>query len=117
GRSVQPTAAGQRLLERGRILVQDADALRDWVVTDEDEGELRLGTVNTALHSFLPDILHSFAKHYPGVRIALRSAVTPALYAALTQFELDAALCLKSPFDLPKTVRWTSLRQEPLNVL
>ena len=117
GRSVQPTAAGQRLLERGRILVQDADALRDWVATDEDEGELRLGTVNTALHSFLPDILQSFAEHYPGVRIVLRSAITPALYGALTQFELDAALCLKLPFDLPKTVCWASLRQEPLVVL
>lgn len=117
GRSVQPTAAGQRLFERGRKLVQDADALRDWVATEEEEGELRLGTVNTALHSFLPDILQAFAQSYPNVRIALRMGITPALYGALVQSELDAALCLKQSFDLPKAVCWTPLRQEPLVVL
>src|SRR5690606_26690023 len=31
--------------------------------------------------------------------------------------ELDAALCLRLSFDLPKTVSWTPLRQEPLVVL
>ena len=117
GRSVRPTAAGQRLVERGQALVQDADALRDWVATDEDEGELRLGTVNTALHGFLPDILQAFTEHYPRVRIALRIGITPALYSALVQSELDAALCLKLSFDLPKTVCWTPLRHEPLVVL
>lgn len=117
GRNVQPTAAGLRLAERGRLLVQDAAALRDWVAIDEDEGELRLGTVNTALHGFLPDILRAFSSHYPNVRIALRIGITPTLYAALVQAELDAALCLKLSFDLPKTVCWTPLRQEPLVVL
>ncbi|CAM3847484.1 LysR family transcriptional regulator [Bordetella tumulicola] len=117
GRSVQPTAAGQRLVERGHTLVQDADALRDWVVTDEDEGELRLGTVNTALHGFLPDVLQAFTTLHPRVRIALRIGITPTLYSALVQSELDAALCLKLSFDLPKTVSWTPLRQEPLVVL
>jgi len=117
GRSVRPTAAGQRLVERGRALVQDADALRDWVATDEEAGELRLGTVNTALHGFLPDILQAFTERQPRVRIALRIGITPALYSALVQSELDAALCLKLSFDLPKTVCWTPLRQEPLVVL
>ncbi|OZI27195.1 LysR family transcriptional regulator [Bordetella genomosp. 7] len=117
GRSVRPTAAGQRLAERGPALVQDADALRDWVATDEDAGELRLGTVNTALHGFLPDILQAFSDQYPNVRISLRIGITPALYSALVQSELDAALCLKLSFDLPKTVCWTPLRQEPLVVL
>ncbi|MBO9354211.1 LysR family transcriptional regulator [Bordetella petrii] len=117
GRSVRPTAAGQRLVKRGRQLVQDADTLRDWVATDDDEGELRLGTVNTALHGFLPDILQAFTERHPSVRIALRIGITPALYSALVQSELDAALCLKLSFDLPKTVCWTPLRQEPLVVL
>lgn len=117
GRSVRPTAAGQRLVERGRLLVQDTEALRHWVSTDDDAGELRLGTVNTALHGFLPDILQAFNDHYPSVRIALRIGITPALYGALVQSELDAALCLKLSFDLPKTVCWTPLRQEPLVVL
>lgn len=117
GRSVRPTAAGERLFERGRALVQDAEALRDWTITEENEGELRLGTVNTALHGFLPDILQAFTLRHPSVKIALRIGITPDLYTALVQSELDAALCLKLSFDLPKTVSWTSLHQEPLVVL
>lgn len=117
GRSVRPTAAGERLFERGRALVQDAEALRDWTITEENEGELRLGTVNTALHGFLPDILQAFTLRHPSVKIALRIGITPDLYTALVQSELDAALCLKLSFDLPKTVSWTPLHQEPLVVL
>lgn len=117
GRSVRPTAAGERLYERGQVLVQETDALRDWVATEEDQGDLRLGTVNTALHGPLPDILQAFNVQHPSVRVALRVGVTPALYSALVQSELDAALCLKLSFDLPKTVSWTPLQLEPLVVL
>lgn len=117
GRSVRPTAAGERLYERGQALVHEADTLRDWVATEEDQGDLRLGTVNTALHGPLPDILQAFNLRHPSVRIALRVGVTPALYSALVQSEIDAALCLRLSFDLPKTVSWTPLRDEPLVVL
>jgi len=117
GRSVRPTAAGERLYERGQGLVQEVDALRDWVATEDDEGDLRLGTVNTALYGPLPDILEAFNSQHPNVRVALRIGVTPALYSALVQSELDAALCLSLSFDLPKTVSWTPLRHEPLVVL
>ena len=117
GRSVRPTAAGERLYERGQALVHEADALRDWVATEEEQGDLRLGTVNTALHGPLPGILQAFTERHPSVRVALRIGVTPALYSALVQSELDAALCLRLSFDLPKTVSWTPLQLEPLVVL
>lgn len=117
GRSTRPTAAGERLYEKGRLLVQDWDALRDWVNTDQEQGQLRLGTVNTALHGFMPDVLQAFVAQHPGVGVGVRVGTTPDLYALLMQDELDVAVCLKPAFELPKVVRWVGLRQEPLVVL
>ncbi|NIF84862.1 LysR family transcriptional regulator [Comamonas sp. Tr-654] len=117
GRSVRATAAGERLFERGQRLLQDFDGLREWVLGDADGGELRLGTVNTALHGFLPAVLQAFVARHEQVRISVRAGLTPELYTALVQSELDVLICLKPSFDLPKTVCWAELREEPLVVL
>ncbi|CAB5679754.1 Cyn operon transcriptional activator [Delftia tsuruhatensis] len=117
GRSVRATAAGERLFERGRQLLQEVEGLREWVASDTDGGELRLGTVNTALHGFLPAVMRAFVDRHADVRISVRAGLTPELYTALLQSELDVLLCLKPSFDLPKSVCWAELRQEPLVVL
>src|SRR5258705_1936621 len=62
GRSVRATEAGERLFERGRQLLQDFEGLREWVASDADGGELRLGTVNTALHGFVPAVMRADRK-------------------------------------------------------
>lgn len=117
GRSTRPTAAGERLFEKARFMVQDWDNLRDWVSTDRERGQLRLGTVNTALHGFMPDVLQAFVANHPGVGVGVHVGTTPDLYAMLVQDELDVVVGLKPAFDLPKVVRWVPLRQEPLVVL
>ncbi len=117
GRSVRATAAGERLFERGRQVLQEVEGLREWVASDADGGELRLGTVNTALHGFLPAVMRAFVDRHADVRISVRAGLTPELYTALLQSELDVLLCLKPSFDLPKSVCWAELRQEPLVLL
>ena len=117
GRSVRATAAGERLFERGRHLLQEVEGLREWVASDSDGGELRLGTVNTALHGFVPGVMRAFVDRHPEVRISVRSGLTPELYTALLQSDLDVLICLQPAFDLPKSVSWAELRQEPLVVL
>ena len=117
GRSVRPTAAGERLFEKAQRLVQEVAELRDWVNSDADQGELRLGTLNTVLHSFLPDVLQRFLQRNAGVQVHVTVDNTPKLYTALAQDELDVAICLKPAFDLPKTICWTALREERLVLL
>ena len=117
GRSVRPTAAGERLFEKGQRLLQDCDELRDWVTSEADRGELRLGTLNTVLHSFLPDVLQRLLQRNPGVQVHVTVDNTPKLYTALAQGELDVAICLKPAFDLPKTICWSALREETLVLL
>ncbi|QIL83551.1 LysR family transcriptional regulator [Diaphorobacter sp. HDW4A] len=117
GRRVRPTAAGERLFEKGQALVQECDELRDWVASDADQGELRLGTLNTVLHSFLPDVLQGFLQQHPAVQVHVVVDNTPKLYTALAQDELDVAICLKPAFELPKTICWSPLREETLVLL
>ena len=117
GRRMRPTAAGERLFEKGRHLVQECDELRNWVTSDADQGELRLGTLNTVLHGFLPDVLQRFLRLHGGVQVTVHVDSTPKLYTELAQDELDVAICLKPAFELPKTICWSPLRTESLVLL
>jgi DNA-binding transcriptional LysR family regulator len=117
GRTVAPTEAGHRLVERARGLLREFGTLKA-LVNDEAAGsELRIGAINTALHSLLPEVLAGFVKRFPQVRVHIRSAMTAELYEAMQRSELDAAVCLHPSFSLPKTLNWELLREEPLTVL
>jgi DNA-binding transcriptional LysR family regulator len=117
GRTVQPTAAGHLLVQRGRALLREVGDIQALLGSDPAGGELLVGTINTALHSLLPDILANFVRTRAGVKTFLQSGTTAALYKAVQQGELDAAVCLYPPFALAKTFDWTLLRQEPLVLL
>lgn len=117
GRTAVPTEAGHRLVERARSLVREFDNLKAAVNDEAAGGELRLGSINTALHSLLPEMLAGFVKAFPEVRVHIRSALSAPLQQAVQHGELDVAICLHPAFTLPKTLHWEPLREEPLTVL
>lgn len=117
GRTVQPTEAGHRLVQRARTLLRDVSDIKALVGSEAAGGELVVGTINTAMHSLLPDILARFVKTHPGAKVFLQSGTTAALYKAMQQGELDAAVCLYPQFALAKTFDWALLREEPLVLL
>ncbi|MGH8803495.1 MAG: LysR family transcriptional regulator [Polaromonas sp.] len=117
GRTVQPTESGHKLIVRARALLREVGDLKALLSDDVSGGELRIGTINTALHSLLPEILARFVKAYPQASVFIRSGTTRELHEALEQGELDASVCLHPAFELPKTFDWVLLRQEPLVVL
>lgn len=117
GRTVSPTEAGHRLVERARALLRDVNHLRA-VVADPEQGlELEVGAINTMLHGLMPAMLASLVQARPGARVVVRSGLTSELYEAVLREQLDAAFCLHPPFVLPKTVHWAQLREERLVVL
>src|SRR6218665_839555 len=65
GRTVQPTEAGHKLVGRARALLREWGDIQAWVGKEQTGGELVLGTINTALHSLLPDILARFLPPHP----------------------------------------------------
>lgn len=117
GRTVAPTEVGYRLIERARALMRDIGNLKAAINEEGAARELRLGAINTALHSLMPEVLAGFVKTYPDARVVIRSALSTELYDAVVRGELDAAVCLHPPFVMPKTLCWEPLCEEPLVVL
>lgn len=117
GRTVAPTEAGHRLVERASTILRDLGNLKAAINDDAATGELRLGAINTALHSVVPEILVGFVKVYPDARVEIRSALSTILYDAVVRGELDAAICLHPPFVMPKSLCWEQLFEEPLVVM
>jgi len=117
GRTVLPTPAGHRLLERAVELLREMGNLQAAVREDVVAGELRLGAINTALHTVLPHILGRLARAHPQVTVFIQAGTTQQLFEALRNDEVDAAVCLHPGFALAKAMAWELLREEPLVVL
>lgn len=117
GRTVSPTEAGHRLLERARALLRDLGHLRAVVADQDQRVELEVGAINTMLHGLMPAVLASLVQARPQAGLVIRSGLTSELYAGVLREELDAAICLHPPFTLPKTVHWAPLREERLVLL
>jgi DNA-binding transcriptional LysR family regulator len=55
-------------------------------------GMLRIGAIETVVHTWLPDLLSRFAARYPNVTLELTSDITPRLREDLLRGGLDCAL-------------------------
>lgn len=114
GRTVQLTSQGRTFVQKGRELLQQLDAL----FVPEDpllfKGELRLGSVATAMSGVLPDMLTHMQAEYPGVRITLTPGDSTELYRKVLRGDIDAALVVEPQFELPKSCAWSIIRSEPL---
>ncbi|KAA1006864.1 LysR family transcriptional regulator [Paraburkholderia panacisoli] len=117
GRTVIPTEAGHRVIERARGLVREVAEMKAFALEGEDAGELRIGTITTALLSLLPDVLARFSTAFPQAKVLIRAGTSMELYETLQRGDLDVAVCLHPAFALPKAYDWHLLREEPIVVL
>ena len=117
GRTVKPTQTGHLLCTNAKPLIQGIDNLRYVINTDPMTGELRLGSINTALLSFLPQTLKTFSTRYPDIRISIRSGHSHELIRLLESDEIDAAICIHPNFNFSKSLRWETFRHESLVIL
>jgi len=117
GRTVSLTEEGSRILQRARDLLRDVADMRSVANDSEVSGELRLGACPTALAGMLPDILARMVDAFPQINVYIRPGYSAELYRAVENGELDAALVLQAPYNLPKTCDWQLLREEPLVVI
>jgi LysR family hydrogen peroxide-inducible transcriptional activator len=116
-RSVVVTEAGRCLLEYAQqILASIGDARR---CVDELKGKIAgdvaVGAIPTIAPYVLPELVVTFQKHYPDVRLHIVEDVTAVISRRVESGELDVALastCQRSP-----TLRVERLGQEPLLAL
>lgn len=94
-RKVELTPAGQVLLDRGRVLLQELQVLESDVqqVGDGATGVLRVGFTGTATYRLMPTIVQAARRTLPGLRITVQGEMlTPQMEAALEEGRLDAAV-------------------------
>lgn len=117
GRTVSVTEEGSRILQRSRDLLRNVADLRSVANDNAVSGELRLGACPTALAGMLPDALARMVETFPLINVFIKPGYSADLYRAVEEGDLDAAIVLQAPYDLPKTCEWQLLREEPLVVL
>jgi len=116
-RRVDLTAAGEVLLERGRRLINEVEALKADVyqVGQGATGVLRVGFSGSATYGVMPRIVRRAKEAMPGLSLALHGEMlTPAMEQGLRDHTLDAAL-LRPPVASPE-IDYRIVAREPLVV-
>lgn len=93
GRELRLTVVGTRLLDYGERLLE----LRREIVSlgrrrDEVLGLVRIGAIETVVHTWLIPFLTNLRSTYPGIEVQLTSETTRALHRGLREGTLDIAL-------------------------
>ena len=111
-RGMTLTGAGRRLLpyaQRMVALAREAiNAARD---DGEPRGPLAIGSMETTAAVRLPALLAAFHRHFPAVRLSLKTATTADLVSAVLEGLLDGAF-VAGPIDHAELAGVTAFREE-----
>ncbi|RVT92010.1 LysR family transcriptional regulator [Rhodovarius crocodyli] len=119
GTRLQPTPAGQALLEPAREVAASITRLQETGARFRagDTGHIRLGTGATACIYFLPERLRRVRQAMPGVEIAVSTGNTAPMLQALMEGSLDVAVVTAMPQDVPTSLVAELLFHDPLMAL
>ncbi len=113
GRSARLNASGRQVVERSAAI------LELWQQLGRDEGEqghLRVGAI-ASVHSGLIPMLARFRERWPQVTLRVVPGVSLNLLGQVDSGELDLAVMIRPPFELPLELTWQTLRREPVRLL
>lgn len=93
-RGVQLTEAGHYVLERSRVLLKEAEALRAGAAAmgNDPSGPLTIGAPPSLRHLLVASFAVPFAQRYPRVRLQLREGTSRDMRDALSHGALDLAV-------------------------
>jgi DNA-binding transcriptional LysR family regulator len=117
GRSVRPTEAGVRILDRARAVLRDVRDLRAVAGDGTSVGELKLGVFVSAMTSVLPPVLKGLYARHPELNVFVVPGHSVELCRQVSSGELDAAFVVEPQFTIGKNCAWRSLVEEPLVVV
>lgn len=101
-RSVAITPIGEAILEHARQIMEQAEAIRQLALAQQDPlaGPLRIGAIPTLSPYLMPLILMPLKTEHPQLKLVLSEEMTDILLGRLHNHEIDAAL-LATPVDEP----------------
>ncbi len=114
GHAAKPSQACLGLLPRARRIVREVALLAGDADGAGLTGQLRIGAISTVLTGLMPEALRALTVSAPGLTPVIVPGTSRSLYQALLSGEVDAAILVAPPFELPKALQAVSLRKEPL---
>ncbi|TFY90065.1 LysR family transcriptional regulator [Pseudomonas kairouanensis] len=113
GRQATLNAAGLRALPLAKEILETFNRMAVPVEANEYRGELKVGAIGTAQTGLLPQALLRLHQAAPAVECKLVPGVSLELLSQVDAGELDSAIIIRPPFDLPKELHVQVLRNEP----
>lgn len=92
GRGVALTKIGEELLAQARKLISLNDEIWEKMTSTPSEGALTLGIPHDIVYPLAPQVLKSFARDFPSVRVSLTSPPTSDLLKQFEAGEVDVIL-------------------------
>ncbi len=91
---VKPTAVGEEIISRAKVLLFNAAQVRELVATRKGEsvGKVSLGIISTVAPYLLPKVLKYLSINHPDIELHVEEARVSALISQLESGELDVAL-------------------------
>lgn len=114
GHAAKPSQVCLGLLPRARRIVREVALLAGDADGAGLTGQLRIGAISTVLTGLMPEALRALTVSAPGLTPVIVPGTSRSLYQALLSGEVDAAILVAPPFELPKALQAVSLRKEPL---
>jgi len=98
-KGVQATIAGERVLKRGRAILDDVEALKRTATLNGrgEEGGLRFGIVASIAAGFSRQLLDTFSNAHPGIELAIIEGSPKANAAAVRMLTIDFAFVTGMP--------------------
>jgi LysR family cys regulon transcriptional activator len=92
------TAAGQQVIDRARVIMQEVENIRR-LASDyyhEEEGTLSIATTHTQARYVLPEVIREFRKRYPRVSLNLHQGTSEQIADMVAANEIDFAIATGS---------------------
>lgn len=113
GRQATLNPAGLRAVPMAQEMLAIFSRMGESENVSEFRGELKIGAVATAQTGLLPQALLRLRQQAPGLEPKLVPGVSLNLLSQVDAGEVDLAIMIKPPFELPKELSATVIRREP----
>jgi DNA-binding transcriptional LysR family regulator len=113
GRQAILNPAGQRAVPLAEEMLATFQRMAVSEAAGEYRGELKIGAVATAQTGLLPQALVRLRQQAPGLEPKLVPGVSLNLLSQVDAGEVDLAIMIKPPFELPKELSAQVIRREP----
>ena len=92
------TAAGERVIERARVIMQEVDNIRSLAADyyEEEDGSLSIGTTHTQARYVLPEIIAKFRKRFPKIGLNLHQGTSEQIADMVAGGKIDFAIATGS---------------------